>query len=56
MNAADVLLIRWLQMEIRTGRKTIAVPAALIENASREGLEEARALARISGCQLVIEA
>jgi len=56
MNAADQQLISWLQAQIRTGRQTVVIPAFLITDASPAGLAEARALAKICGVELVVEA
>ena len=54
MNAADRTFLAWLHVEINTGRSTIEVPASLLEHATREGLVEARRLARLAGSELVV--
>ena len=55
MNAADVRLIGWLKMQVRTGAQTVAVPVELLADASPDGLAEARAYAKICGVELVVE-
>ncbi len=56
MNAADQQLISWLQAQINTGSQTVVVPAFLLTDASPAGLAEARALAKVCGVKLVVEA
>lgn len=55
MNAADQNLMNWLNREINKGKKTIEVPAGLLEDATTEGLDEARRLAGLNGCELVVK-
>ena len=55
MNAADQALLTWLNDQINTGKRTIAVPAELLKHTTSEGIEEAQRLAEISGCELEIE-
>ncbi len=45
MNTADQNLVNWLNREINTGNTKIVVPDTLLENATPEGLTEARRLA-----------
>jgi hypothetical protein len=54
MNAADQNLLNWLNREINTGKIKIVVPAYLLENTTTEGLAEARRLAKLNGCELVL--
>lgn len=56
MNAADQRFLSWLQLQINTGRRTVVVPAFLLIDASPAGLAEARALAKVCGVELVVEA
>jgi len=54
INAADQNLLNWLNREINTGKTKIIVPAYLLENTTPEGLAEARRLAKLTGCELVV--
>ncbi len=54
MNAADQSLLDWLNREINTGKTKIIVPSYLLENTTPEGLVEARHLAKLNGCELVV--
>ena len=56
MNAADMRLLAYLQAETRTGKRKITIPAFLLENATQEGLAEARCLAKLAGCELEVQA
>ena len=56
MNAADQALLTWLNAQINTGKRTVTVPAALLENTTPEGREEARRLAKLSGVELQVRA
>ncbi len=56
MNAADARLLRWLDMEIRTGTTTVSVPAELLVDTTEEGRLEARRLARLSGVRILVDA
>lgn len=56
MNAADQALLNWLNAQINTGKSTVTVPAALLENTTPEGREEARRLAKLCGVGLVVRA
>ncbi len=56
MNSYDQSLISWVNSEINKGGKTIVLPASLLKNASPEGLSEARRLAELNGCELVVRA
>jgi len=56
MNAADLDLLRWLDMEIRTGKKVVRIPADLLANTTPEALREARSLAILSGVKLELQA
>lgn len=54
MNIADQNLFNWLNNEINTGKREIALPAYLLENVTEEALVEARRLAKLAGCKLII--
>ena len=54
MNPADLAMLSWLQVEINSGKVTIAVPAILLEFVTREGLAEARRVARLARCELIV--
>ena len=44
MNAADQALLNWLNVQIKTGTRTVTVPSALLEHTTPEGRDEARRL------------
>ncbi len=54
MNAADQAFLNWLNAQIKTGTRTVTVPAALLEHATPEGRDEARRLAKICGVELQV--
>jgi len=54
MNAADQNLLNWLNREINTEKTTILVPEAILDNTTPEGLAEARRLAKLNGCELIM--
>ena len=54
MNASDQNLLNWLNMEINAGKKKILVPAPLLELVTPEGPNEARRLAKLNSCELVM--
>ena len=54
MNVLDVRLLGWLQAQINTGAVLIEVPAILLEGTTREGLAEARRIAQLAGCRLLV--
>lgn len=56
MNAADANLLRWLEMEIRTGKTVVRIPVYLLENTTPEALKEARNLATLTGVKLELQA
>ena len=56
MNAADQALLNWLNAQINTGKRTVTVPAVLLEHTTPEGREEARRLAKICGVELAVNA
>ena len=56
MNAAEQALLNWLNKEINSGNTRIFVPTALLEHTTPEGLAEARRLAKLTGCELVVRA
>ncbi|MFW6148098.1 MAG: hypothetical protein ACOC6B_06890 [Thermodesulfobacteriota bacterium] len=56
MTSADQDLLNWLNREINTGKTKIVVPAYLLENTTPDVLAEARRLAKLNGCELLIKA
>ena len=52
MNQADIVFLNWLTLQINSGKRTITVPASLLEGTSEDGRLEASRLARIAGCIL----
>jgi hypothetical protein len=56
MNAADHTLLQWLNAQINTGKRVVNVPAALLENTTSNGREEARRLAKLCGVELTVRA
>jgi hypothetical protein len=56
VNAADQTLLTWLNTQIHSGKRTIPVPAELLKHTTSEGLAEARRLAKLCGCTLVVSA
>lgn len=55
MNEADRVFLSWLTGQINTGKRTIVVPAFLLENTTEEGRLEARRLAKLAGCNLELK-
>jgi hypothetical protein len=53
MKAGDAPLLRYVQREIRSGKKNISVPAELLLGTSKEGVAEARNLCKLSGARIV---
>lgn len=56
MNAADQTLLNWLNAQINTGKRTVTVPAAILEHTTPEGRDEARRLAKLCGVELSLRA
>ena len=56
MNAADQAFLNWLNAQIKTGKRAVTVPVALLEHTTPEGRDEARRLAKICGVELVVHA
>jgi hypothetical protein len=56
MNAADQALLKWLNAQSNTGKRTVTVPTVLLEHTTPEGWEEARRLAKICGMELAVNA
>jgi len=56
LNAADENLLNWLNREINAGKTKIVVPAYLLEHTTSHGLEEARRLDKLAGCELTMDA
>ena len=54
MNAADQILLNWLNVQINSGKRVISIPAELLKHATSEGLAEAQRLARLCGVELVV--
>ena len=53
---ADARLVRFLQQQINTGRRTVRIPAWLLDETTENGLAEARRLAKLCGCSIEVEA
>jgi hypothetical protein len=56
MNAADQALLNWLNAQSKTGKRTVTVPAAILEHTTPAGRDEARRLAKLCGVELVVRA
>ena len=51
----DCLLMAYVQEAIKSGRKTIELPADLVADANPETLKEVRQLCKLSGVKIVLD-
>ena len=50
---SDLKFINFVQMELRTGKTRIKIPAELLQGVSEEAMSEAKALIKLSGAKIV---
>jgi hypothetical protein len=52
-HGSDWNFINFVQMELRAGKTRIKIPAELLQGASEEAMNEAKALVKLSGAKIV---